>query len=76
VGRKYIPGFDHMVIIQHGAYYSVYSRLAEVFVEINEEVEAHKIIGRLAKTADENPKLHLEIWENKVQLDPEKWISR
>lgn len=76
VGRKFIPGFDHMVIIQHGSYYSVYSRLSEVFVEINQEVEAHKMIGRLAKAGDENPKLHLEIWENKVQLDPEKWISR
>ena len=76
VGRKFIPGFDHMVIIQHGSYYSVYSRLSEVNVEINQEIEARKVIGRLAVDADENPKLHLEIWENKVQLDPEKWISR
>lgn len=76
VGRKFIPGFDHMVIIQHGSYYSVYSRLAEVYVEINQEIDARKIIGRLAKAGDENPRLHLEIWENKVQLDPEKWISR
>lgn len=76
VGRKFIPGFDHMVIIQHGSYYTVYSRLAEVFVEINDEIEARKVIGRLAKGSTENPKLHLEIWENKVQLDPEKWISR
>lgn len=65
-----------MVIIQHGSYYSVYSRLAEVYVEINQEIDARKIIGRLAKAGDENPRLHLEIWENKVQLDPEKWISR
>jgi septal ring factor EnvC (AmiA/AmiB activator) len=76
VGRKFIPGFDHMVIIQHGSFYTVYSRLAEVFVEINDEVDARKQIGRLAKTGDENPKLHLEIWENKIQLDPEHWISR
>ena len=76
VGRKFIPGYDHMVIIQHGTYYSVYSRLDEVYVEINQEIDARKLVGRLAKTGNENPKLHLEIWENKVQLDPEKWISR
>lgn len=76
VGRKFIPGFDHMVIIQHGSYYSVYSRLEEVTVELNQEVSARDIIGRLAKDAKENPRLHLEIWENKKQLNPELWISR
>lgn len=76
VGRKFIPGFDHMVIIQHGNFYTVYSRLTEVYVELQQEVEGRKLIGRLGKSGDENPKLHFEIWENKVQLDPEKWISR
>jgi len=76
VGRKFIPGFDHMVIIQHGAYYSVYSRLAEVNVEINDEIKARETIGKLAGTGSDNPRLHLEIWQNKSQLDPEQWISR
>lgn len=76
VGKKFIPGFDNMVIIQHGNYYSVYSRLADVGVEINQEVTARQTIGRLSGKGNENPRLHLEIWENKVQLDPQLWISR
>jgi septal ring factor EnvC (AmiA/AmiB activator) len=76
VGRKFIPGFDHMVIIQHGSYYTVYSRLSEVNVDINQELKARDIIGRLAGSGEDNPRLHLEIWENKSQLDPEQWIAR
>jgi septal ring factor EnvC (AmiA/AmiB activator) len=76
VGRKFIPGFDHMVIIRHGSYYSVYSRLSDVTVEINQELKARDIIGSLSNSGDENPRLHLEIWKDKSQLDPEQWISR
>ncbi len=76
VGRKFIPGFDHLVIIQHGKFYTVYSRLAEVNVQINDTVTPQTTIGRLARSRDENPRLHLEIWDNKVKLDPEQWLLR
>lgn len=75
VGIKTIPGYDYTVIIQHGAYYSVYSRLADVSVEIGDNVRTAQRIGRLAAASGQNPKLHLEIWQSKVQVDPELWIS-
>lgn len=76
VGRKNIPGHDHMVIIQHGTYYSVYSRLASVDVDIGDDVKTGTRIGRLSTAGDGNSRLHLEIWQGKLQQDPESWISR
>jgi septal ring factor EnvC (AmiA/AmiB activator) len=76
VGRKSIPGYDNMVIIQHGTYYSVYSRLASVNVDLGDKVETGTRIGRLSSSGEDTARLHLEIWQGKVQQDPESWISR
>ncbi len=76
VGKKIIPGFDYMIIVQHGSYYSVYSRLKKVSVEPGDEISTGQIIGSLQSDASSNPRLHLEVWENKTQMDPELWITR
>ena len=47
VGKKIIPGFDFMVIVRHGAYYSVYSRLVEANVEMGDKVRTGQVIGKL-----------------------------
>lgn len=77
VGTREIPGFDIMLIIQHGNYYSVYSRLGEVFVKKGESVETGQSIGRLSFPRSEPlSTLHFEIWEGKKQLNPESWLTR
>jgi len=76
VGKKIIPGFDYMIIVQHGSYYSVYSRLVTVGVEPGDNVSTGEVIGNLRSEASSNPRLHLEVWRNKTQMDPEIWIKR
>jgi len=77
VGVKYIPGFEQMVIVQHGSYYSVYSKLDEVAVSKGQSITTGQTLG----TVWQNPnsgifELHLEIWNGKSQMDPEAWIAR
>lgn len=76
VGKKAIPGFDYMVIVKHGSYYSVYSRLQKVTVDPGDKVRTGQVIGRLPTSSGENPKLHFEIWKGKTKSNPEAWISR
>jgi septal ring factor EnvC (AmiA/AmiB activator) len=76
VGKKAIPGFDYMVIVKHGSYYSVYSRLQKVTVSPGDKVRTGQAIGRLPASTGENPKLHFEIWKGKTKSNPEAWISR
>src|SRR5690606_21103924 len=77
VGVKYIPGFEQMVIVQHGSYYSVYSKLDEVAVSKGQSITTGQTLG----TVWQNPnsgifELHLEIWNGKSKMDPEAWIAR
>jgi len=72
IGITAIPGYDNMVIVQHGQYYSVYSKLSEVTVVMNDQLSAGQILGRLNDSAA--PELHFEFWEGKKKLDPEEWL--
>ncbi|HJW29005.1 MAG TPA: M23 family metallopeptidase, partial [Saprospiraceae bacterium] len=68
-----IPGYDFMVMVRHGLYFTVYSRLISTNVKKGDEVTTGQLIGRLG---DEEPELHLEIWQDKNKLDPEVWLAR
>lgn len=72
IGITSIPGYDNMVIVQHGNYYSVYSKLAHVIVQKDEELKTGQTLGRLNDTAA--PELHFEFWDGKKKLDPQKWL--
>jgi septal ring factor EnvC (AmiA/AmiB activator) len=63
-----------MVIISHGGYFTVYSRLSEVQVTQGQTVEAGKAIGILPGVGD--AVLHFQIWKDKTKLDPEDWLRK
>ena len=76
VGKRVIPGFDHMLIIRHGEYYTVYSRLSKVVVDLDDEVQIGQYLGLVSVSEEGDHRLHLEVWHGKIQLDPEAWIAR
>lgn len=75
VGITKVPGFKTMVIIQHGAYYSVYSNLENVTIKKDELVKAGKVIGKIIKDTDQEAELHFELWKDKTKLNPELWLK-
>jgi len=77
VGKQYIPGYEHMIIIQHGNYYTVYSNLKEVYVKKNEKVKIKQTIGRSSVNTSSNvSEVHFEVWREKERLNPLNWIAR
>lgn len=77
VGRQFVPGYNHMLIIRHGDYYTVYSNLKEVFVKKNEKVTINQRIGTVSVDKKKNvAEVHFEVWRDKVRLNPVKWIAR
>lgn len=73
VGHQFIPGYDHMVIIAHGNYYSVYSYLSTITVGKGEKIKTGDTIG-LSRNLDGTGQIHLEIWHGKELLDPQSWL--
>jgi septal ring factor EnvC (AmiA/AmiB activator) len=68
-----IPGYDFMVMVRHGLYFSVYSKLQTVNVKKGDTVTTGQVLGNLS---NDEPELHLEIWQDKTKLNPETWMAR
>ena len=68
-----IPGYDYMVMVRHGLYFTVYSKLTSVSVKKGDTVTTGQLLGSLGS---EEPELHLEIWQDKTKLNPELWLAR
>jgi septal ring factor EnvC (AmiA/AmiB activator) len=68
-----IPGYDYMVMVRHGLYFTVYSKIISVNVKKGDTVTTGQLLGYLGT---EDPELHLEIWQDKTKLNPETWLAR
>jgi murein hydrolase activator len=72
-----IPGAGKAVILNHGAYRTVYSGLREVTVSKGDKVDTKQNVG-VVMTDDGESTAHIEIWkittEGLVKVDPAKWI--
>lgn len=76
-GIQFIPGFNNILIIQHGNYYSVYSNLDEVYVKKGDVIKTKQAIGKVGlNNMNGKPELHFEIWKEKEHLDPAIWVLR
>ncbi len=77
VGTQFIPGFDYMVILQHGSYYTVYSNLEEVSVKKGDKIAMKQAIGKVSTDAKtNNSEVHFEIWKEKTRLNPQEWVGK
>lgn len=76
VGVTSIPGFKNMVIIKHGSYYTVYSKLDDVSVSKGQKIKRGQSIGNVVVSEEGKAELHFELWKDKSKLDPEVWFGR
>ena len=72
-----IPNYNYVIMIRHGEFLSVYSNLAEVYVQKGDKVETKQEIGMIY-TDDKNSKieLHFELWKGKTLLNPSAWLAK
>lgn len=77
IGIVYVPGYQKMVIIKHGEYYSVYSHLDRVLVEKGLHVDTGTVLGIVFHNKEKQiSQVHLEIWHGKNKLNPEDWLLK
>jgi murein hydrolase activator len=70
------PNLNHVVIIRHGDYLTVYSNLDEVRVREGQEISARQAIGKVhTNPDDQKSELHFELWRGKVIQNPEVWLA-
>jgi septal ring factor EnvC (AmiA/AmiB activator) len=71
-----IPGINMVVAIQHGDYFTVYSKLAGVSVTTGQRVKTGQRIGSVASDEDGTAEINFQVWKNTVRQNPESWLRR
>ncbi len=70
-----MPGFGGTVIIKHGEYYTMYSKLKTITVKSGQKVSAKDVIGQVATGPDGEAEVHFQTWKGLQKMDPSSWIS-
>lgn len=71
-----IPGMDWMVLVQHGNYFTAYSRLKKVAVSTNDEVNKHQTLGIVSSNEQGIAEVQFQIWRNQHKVNPEYWLAK
>ena len=73
----FIKGEGKAILMNHGAYFSVYSGLTEVSVKVGDKLLAKEKIGIvLTQEVEEKTELHFEIWKGYDKQNPSKWLYK
>ncbi len=70
-----MPGYGGTVIIKHGEYYTMYSKLKTISVKSGQKVSAKDVIGQVATGPDGEAEVHFQTWKGLQVMDPSTWIT-
>lgn len=70
-----IPGQEKAVLINHGEYYTVYSRLSQVYVSQGQKVDARQSLGRVWTDDDNKTILQFQVWQGQAKQNPAGWLA-
>ena len=70
-----VPGNGTAVIVQHGEYFTVYSKMKNVQVKSGSEIQEGDVIGEVYTDNNGVSELEFQVWKNNQKLDPQVWLS-
>jgi septal ring factor EnvC (AmiA/AmiB activator) len=70
-----LPGYGLTVIIKHGEYFTLYSRLKNISVKVGQTVKAKDVIGQVAANPEGESEVHFQTWKGLQIMDPATWIT-
>jgi murein hydrolase activator len=76
VGTLSNPTFKNAIIVSHGDYFTVYSKLESVKVTKGQKISTKQVIGSAYTDEDNITEVHLEVWKGSAKLNPADWIYR
>lgn len=70
-----VPGMGGTIIIKHGDFYTMYSRLKTISVKSGQEVNTSTTIGTVYTDKEGVSALHFQTWKGLQVMDPSIWLS-
>jgi septal ring factor EnvC (AmiA/AmiB activator) len=71
-----IDGSTWNVLITHGAYFTLYAKLASASVKKGQTVKTKPAVGTVATNDDGAGVINFQIWKGGQKMDPAGWIAR
>lgn len=70
-----IPGQGEAVLLNHGEYFTVYSRLETVSVNKGQLIKTGDVLGKVMTDDDGKTILQFQVWKGQNKLNPQSWIK-
>lgn len=70
-----VPGLGNSVLIQHGEYFTVYSRLKTVVVKRGDQVQTGQVLGQVLTDKDNISQLKFRVHVKDGTVNPETWLA-
>lgn len=70
-----------LVMVSHGEYFTIYTKLSGASVKVGDKVSSRQVIGRAGKNDDGDNIMNFQIWKvgsnnALVNINPSDWIAR
>lgn len=71
------PGSNTCVIVRHGDYYTFYANVYDLYVKQGDKVKTGQALGKIYTDPDTGvSKMHFQLWQKTVKLNPAPWLKR
>jgi len=71
-----IPGLGNSVLVQHGEYFTVYSKLKTVVVKKGDQVQIGQTLGQVLTDKDNISQVKFRVHDPKGTVNPETWLQK
>ena len=68
-----LPGYNQCVLVNHGEYFTLYSKLKSVSVKAGDKVTTGQVMGTVDTIGGED-QFHFELWKGSTPQNPENWL--
>ena len=69
-----LPGYNQCVLVNHGEYFTLYSKLKSVSVKAGQKITVGQVVGTVDTIGGEDL-FHFELWQGSTPQNPENWLK-
>jgi len=70
-----VPGYGGTVVIKHGEYYTMYSKLKVISTKTGDKVKGKQTIGQVYTNKEGVAEVHFQTWKGLSPMNPSLWLS-
>lgn len=70
-----LPGYGGTIVVKHGEYYTMYSKLKVISVKSGQTVKAKQLLGQVFTNKSGVAEVHFESWKGLQPMDPSIWLT-